>query len=176
MPAAPTTPGTDHQPPSTNHSSGIEIRTALPSDSGGIYQVCVMSIRVGAEGHYSRAQIEAWVNRIDESNLAGKIGRTVFLVAETPRLTIAGFVSLNAATREVEYVYVHPDHLRTGLGRRLIEAIETQARRRKIRKVRLISSLNALGFYERIGFVAEQTIIRTLRGVDVPCVIMSKRL
>jgi GNAT superfamily N-acetyltransferase len=154
----------------------IEIRPAVPADSLGIFEACVKSIRACAEGHYSPKQIDAWEARIEESSFREKISRIPFLVADTPTRSIAGFIALNPSTREVEYVYVHPDYLGSGLGRRLIEAIEILAKRRRLRKLHLVGSLNALGFYEHMGFVAERTIMRTLQDVQIPCVMMSKRL
>ena len=152
------------------------IRKAWPADSRGIYEACIASIRAGGGTHYSPEQVEAWVQRISESSFEKKIPHLDFLVAESADSKIVGFAALNPTNRELEYIYVHPDKLKTGLGRRLIEAIEARANIRRVRRLHLVGSLNAVGFYELMGYRTDRTFVRDLNGVQIPCTMMSKEL
>ena len=49
-------------------------------------------------------------------------------------------------------VFVNPDYLCKGIGTKLMETIENLAKERKIEKVRLNSSINAVDFYEKLGY------------------------
>ena len=49
-------------------------------------------------------------------------------------------------------VFVNPDYLYKGIGTKLMETIENLAKERKIEKLRLNSSINAVDFYEKLGY------------------------
>ena len=152
------------------------IRRAVLCDSVEIYETCVKSIMFSAPTHYSQEQISAWVARIQASTFRRKIPRLHFMVAEAELGVIAGFVALEPITHELEYIYVHPEFQRSGLGRQLLEVAEQHARDQGIRKLHLVGSLNALGFYEHLGFIEDRRILRDLSGTQVPCALMSKEI
>jgi N-acetylglutamate synthase-like GNAT family acetyltransferase len=49
-------------------------------------------------------------------------------------------------------VFVNPENLFKGIGTKLMYTIEDLAKQRKIKKLRLQSSINAVGFYEKLGY------------------------
>ena len=49
-------------------------------------------------------------------------------------------------------VFVNPDYQSKGIGTKLMETIENLAKERKIEKLRLQSSTNAVDFYEKLGY------------------------
>lgn len=49
-------------------------------------------------------------------------------------------------------VFVNPDYQGKGIGTKLMETIENLAKERKIEKLRLNSSINAVDFYEKLGY------------------------
>ena len=49
-------------------------------------------------------------------------------------------------------VFVNPDYHCKGIGTKLMETIENLAKVRKIEKLRLNSSINAVDFYEKLGY------------------------
>jgi len=80
------------------------------------------------------------------------------------------------STEQIRYVYVSPEYQRSGLraGLRILETLEAAARQNGIELVRLHSTPNAVGFYEKAGYSAvpvEDTI-----GHDHPGVEMAKKL
>jgi len=153
-----------------------EIRPAALADSAGVYAACIASIQEGGPKGHTAAEVEAWANRITEARLRSKIESLQFYVAEAAHHGIVGFSALDESTSELAYLYVHPVAMGLGLGRRLVETVECEARRLGLRHLNLVGSLNAVGFYRHIGFVANETIVRDIDGVPIQCVKMSKQL
>jgi len=50
-------------------------------------------------------------------------------------------------------VFVNPEYHSKGIGTKLMETIENLAKKRKIEKLRLESSINAVDFYEKLGYL-----------------------
>ena len=98
----------------------------------------------------------------------------VFFVAEVDR-RVVGFSVLHGD--EVKAVYLHPDHAGRGIGRRLLEAVETEARTTGVAELHLTSTLTSVGFYESCGYAkgAEQQH-PVSGGVMLTCVKFTKRL
>lgn len=88
------------------------------------------------------------------------------LVAEAGG-TIAGFALLDGV--RLEDMYVVPEHRRRGLGRALVDAAAAVTRERGAAVLRLTAAVEALPFYERLGFREESrnlalTLVRREEG------------
>jgi putative acetyltransferase len=160
--------------PSSSNPEAV-FRRARAGDDNGVYACCIRAIRASAVTMYNPAQVDAWAERISKEVMAERFARFDFFVATVNEL-ICGFAALDPVTHELDYLYVDPDYQGLGLGRLLCEQVEAAARARRFRAIHLVASLNALGFYERMGFTKERDMVRNLRGINVPCVLMSKRL
>ena len=78
---------------------------------------------------------------------------------------------------EVTAVYVHPDHVRRGVGSALLDRLEAHARDEGLDALSLTASLNAVPFYERAGYEpAEEVTHATTDEVDLTCVRMETGL
>ncbi len=49
-------------------------------------------------------------------------------------------------------IFVRPDHQKRGIGKKLMEALEKLAKKNGIKEVRLHASINAVEFYEKLGY------------------------
>ena len=88
-----------------------------------------------------------------------------------------GFGVLNQETAEVEAVYVSPGAGRRGIGLEILRKLEERASALGLRVLRLNASLNAVPFYEKAGYVAqERSKYRLLTGVEIACVPMMKAM
>lgn len=81
---------------------------------------------------------------------------------------IIGCCALQVYSRrlaEVRSLAVHPDFVRQGIGRRLVERCQQRARGRRVKQILTVTS--ALGFFEQLGF---STILRERNALfyDVP--------
>lgn len=80
----------------------------------------------------------------------------VLLVARDDDGTALGMAALNIPTAELKRMFVAPEARGTGLGRRLLEAVESAARDRGILTLRLETGepqVAAIALYERAGYV-----------------------
>jgi GNAT superfamily N-acetyltransferase len=59
---------------------------------------------------------------------------------------------------ELEDLFVDPDRMRQGVGRRLIADVEDLARRRGVNRIEVDANPRALGFYEKTGFVVDHVV------------------
>ncbi len=101
----------------------------------------------------------------------------VVLVAEvTGRLV--GFATARALDHEtlaVTDLFVDPDHMRSGVGRALIDAVVAAATKRGRIRIEVEANRHAVAFYGRVGFVPVEevqlefgTALRMVMSLPVP--------
>jgi len=100
---------------------------------------------------------DRWTVETFWSELAGVPETRYYLVAEALDGEIVGYAGLFAGRdqADVQTIAVRPDHQRTGLGRRLLNSLLDEARRRGCREVFLevrAENTAAIRLYERTGF------------------------
>lgn len=156
------------------------MRTAKPEDAEAICHIHVTSVRELCASDYTLEQIEAWVGNLDPEkrcrSMAQNTESEILFVAENNQGVIVGFSSLGQHG-EVNAVYVHPQYTRQGVGRVLLDAVESEAIARHVEKLKLSASTNAQPFYQSCGYQIIEHSFHTLRsGVQIPCVKMEKFL
>lgn len=151
------------------------IRRASPADADAITPVHVASIRTLCAKDYTQEQIDAWAGwKSPEKYRAAMAAGEVFFVAEIDGVVV-GFSVLFGD--EVKAVYVHPDYVGRGIGRRLLEALEAEARSRGVAELKLTSTLTSVRFYESCGYVKGDLHQHPVTGgVTLPCVHFTRRL
>jgi len=153
----------------------VTIRPAKQEDLQSIWRVHTRAIKEVCKNHYSAREIKAWAAVLKPARYRGSIEKGVFFVAVEDE-DIVGFGNLNRDTCEVEAMYVDPDHLRRGVGMKILRNIETVARDCGLTTLRLTSSLNAVPFYQKAGFEPQKHTKYLLPFDKVPCVPMVKEL
>jgi putative acetyltransferase len=152
------------------------IRKARTEDRGAIWRVHISAIKESCAGHYSPEVIQAWIARTQPQNYIAAISSLDFLLAEEHGV-ILGFGILNATHREIQGLYVSPQSAGRGIGTHLMRLLENSAREMGIEQLQLFSSLNAVPFYERLGYQAREELKHQLSpGVERAGVRMEKRL
>ena len=152
------------------------IRRATPEDASSIFRVHIASIRGIRGGFYTEAQLNAWCGNREPASYLRPIAEQFVVVAEVVG-EIAGFAQISIPDATVEAVYVHPRFARQGIGERLLNALETEARSGGLRQLRLQASLNAVPFYTAAGYVPGALGEHEVAGgVTVPCVAMTRAL
>lgn len=133
------------------------------------------SIRAACSREYTAEQVEAWTYQTPvHFRWALLRGDEWYVVAERDE-RIVGFSSLKGDL--LQAIYVDPLELGSGVGRRLVARVEREARRRGTTRLRLKASLNAVGFYRRLGFEGRRNgHLHTLAGIPLPYVAMRKDL
>jgi ribosomal protein S18 acetylase RimI-like enzyme len=131
----------------------LTIRRATQDDKEAIRRAHESAIRGTCASHYPPEVIEIWAGGLRAEKYAEAIDRYEFFVAEEDG-AVVGFGELGQETGEVQGLYVSSEVKGRGVGWRLLCALEERARARGLKSLSLTSSLNAVPFYERAGFVA----------------------
>lgn len=126
--------------------------------------------------HYSQEVVRVWAERLQPEKYAEAIGSNEFFVAEEDGVVV-GFGELDQAGGEIAGLYVSPDVASRGVGQKLLWTLEERARACGLESLHLMSSLNAVSFYERAGFKSLGEMTKTLSpGVERASVRMFKDL
>lgn len=153
----------------------ITIRRAHQEDCESIWQVHIRAIKGMCIGHYSQEEVNLWSSVLKPGRYIKAIARGAFFVA-TEGDAIVGFSNLNQESGEVEAVYVAPSCAGLGVGRRLLQALENEARDAGLTSLRLSASLNAVSFYEKAGYRSQNHSRHLLPFGMVECVPMVKEI
>lgn len=136
--------------------TGTAIRPVRRGDLDTIAEIQEASILTFGRATYSQAEVEAWA-RLGwhyRHQLLDDDG-AFFVAAWSDRLVGVGGWSPDSLEPEIawlRYLFVHPDAVGRGIGRQLVEVVETSARGRQKSTFRVWSSLNATGFYQTLGY------------------------
>lgn len=155
----------------------MRVRRATAADCAPVWAVRARAIRHAAPAHYPPPAVDAWCARRTPADYAEALLASTLVVAEDDDGRVVGFAQLDPAEGVVESVYVDPDFARRGIGRRLVEALEHEARSAGTKRLVLSATRNAVGFYEARGYRREGPVRLALgHGQSIDCELMSKTL
>jgi GNAT superfamily N-acetyltransferase len=133
----------------------IQIRKAAPEDAVAVCHLLRRSItECCVQDHrHDPATLKAWLGNKTPDIVAGwfTIPTNYPLVAERDGQLLG--VALLTQAGKLALCYVLPEAQGQGVGRRLVEGIEAQARAWAISKIRLHSTDTASGFFARRGYL-----------------------
>ncbi|SDK85516.1 GNAT family N-acetyltransferase [Natronorubrum texcoconense] len=165
----------------------VKIREAESTDAESIADVHAASIRDLGPAAYDAEQVRAWLSNVPPEGypLGGPDHHIVVAELEgEDGVEIAGFGLLDCdpdgrddSTGEIGAVYVHPDHVREGIGRAILEALESAASDAGLETLVLTASRNAIEFYRRQGYEGVETVSLEMEaGVGLECLRMRTAL
>ncbi len=154
-----------------------KIRPAQAEDAEGIHLAHIQSIREVCGPFYSQREIAAWGGReFNRSRREADIQNDkVWVVAQQEE--IFGYAHFDQFRGEVLALYLHPQIIKMGYGSQLLNMMEKEAQRQQISRLFLIATLNAIPFYQKMGFtnVGAETSV-TIQGESIRCQKMEKML
>ena len=149
----------------------LRVRQARIADASAICDVHVGSIRMLCAEAYSMDQIEAWAGPKRAEHYVKPISEGRLYVAEVDG-RIAGFAEYEGD--RIHAVYVHPAHVRQGIGTALFHCLTAELRSHGVKRVEFSASLPSVPFYEAMGCVREKEArFRPGAGVEMACLNMS---
>lgn len=139
----------------------VTIRRFRDGEAGALHQVFFKTVREGTGEFYSEVQRRAWAANSRMPTRWIKRLADQFTVVATIEGRIVGFMSM-AANGYVDLAYVLPHHKGLGIGSRLYEEIEAEARNRALTILTTEASHLARPFFKRQGWteVAKQQVER----------------
>lgn len=154
----------------------MNIRPATNYDADKIYELHVSSIKHYCSNFYPEFAITSWVGLKSPAEYKNLPTSRIIVVAEQ-QSEIVGFGMINLDKATIEGLYLKPGWSDKGVGRLLLEKLESIATQNKIDALKANSTLNAVDFYHHMGYIGNEESLFTLSsGVQLRCVVMSKRL
>lgn len=156
-----------------------EIREASPDDASDILNLHVASIREFGPEAYEEEQVAAWAAKDDRT--AGYPHRRSRPLSRRGGGQRRGRIRpFRAGKRRDTCGVRHPDAARTGVGSAILAHLEGYARSSGLTRLESWASLNAVGFYHRMGYrqVREETVGKEHDGreISLPVSVMEKSL
>ncbi|MGH6900431.1 MAG: GNAT family N-acetyltransferase [Geminicoccaceae bacterium] len=161
-------------------ASGLRIRPVGTADLDAVAALQERSIMAFGAPVYGEAKAKAWA-RLGFEFRHDLLGAGGFWVAEREaRIVGVGGWSPDGLEPDLawlRYLFVHPQAVRLGIGRRLVEQAERAARAARRRRLYVWSSLNAVGFYRAVGYRVRRRAHWPIQaGIELDYVLMAKRL
>jgi putative acetyltransferase len=151
------------------------LRPFLPADTPLLAEIFVAAVQELTGDDYGQTQQEAWAAAVDdETQLGKKLAGQLTLVA-TVQNSPVGFASLRGNDR-IDMLYVHPSMAGQGVGAMLVDALEKLAGARGTKTLSVDASDNALDFFRKRGYVAQQRNSANVNGEWLANTTMQKTL
>lgn len=156
-----------------NNTHMVYIRKATRDDARAIWDLRIASILDQCVGYYSNDILEKWTSGEMSDIFLDNVERNYHVAIHFDLIVATGMI--NTQSGKIDAIFVHPDHMRKGLGKMMLHFLEEIARRQGVEKVILESSLNAVDFYRACGFegIAASKYVSP-RGITLDCVSMVK--
>ena len=155
----------------------VNIRAARVNDAVAIYEVHVSSIQKICSTRYNADQIQAWVGEKRPENYVRAMERGEQIIVAEDEREIAGFGGILVNEKTITAIYVHPSFVGKGTGLKILTRLEEIAKKAELDYLNLLSTLNAVSFYEAAGFHKKKSARYSVQGeTELECVHMIKEL
>jgi len=151
----------------------MQIRRFRESDEEEKRELHLKTIKQVNSEDYSEKQIDAWTTFEEDSSFSEE--KILRWVAEENG-EIVGFADYVPEKSKITGVYVHPAHLRKGVGSKLLKKILEDAKKRGLSELRCESSVTARQFYQSHGFKVTKETVHETNGVELDAFEMKKSL
>lgn len=150
------------------------IRRMSPRDAAGMHRIHTRAVTAVCAAFVEPAAVEAWLHgRTAEKYVeAADTGGETFWIAALEDGSVIGFASWRRD--ELVSLFVDPAHHGRGVGRALFDACEKDAAKNGHAPRRLIATLNAVSYYEALGFRQLRKSYREKQGQRIPHIEMTR--
>jgi putative acetyltransferase len=158
--------------------SDISFRRASAEDAEEVLDIKREAIEDLEHWQYSPEQVEVWAPKesyVDTFEQAIEDDRFIVHVAEENGILI-GYGALNVPDERIDAIYVRPDHHGKGIATALVKQLELSAEFQDIGTLTIMAALNAVPFYESVGYWNLEDEVTTIEDVDLELVKMRKNL
>jgi len=157
----------------------LEIRALSVDEMSTARYVVTNSFAKGASGHYSQPQIDAFIAFVRSPQygdlLIGNRAYGAFIDGEMVGVGAWSITEMKSPTARLLAVFVLPLFSGNGIGTRLAEYLEEEARATGYRAQETSALLGARGFFEHLGYhVTGEAIWSLPSGRAIPVAMMRK--
>ncbi|MBB3119090.1 GNAT family N-acetyltransferase [Pseudoduganella violacea] len=153
----------------------ISLHSASAADIPAMWALRTRAVRTSCVSHYAPDIIARWASTSAPDSYLRLLAQGGGLLAREGEVLL-GYAILDTASGEVEAVFVAPEQGGRGVGRRLLAGLEARADALALaRPLFLYAALNAVAFYEAVGFVRRRDAqYAHPAGMQLDCVYMDK--
>jgi GNAT superfamily N-acetyltransferase len=156
--------------PSAAPASAAELRPIGLDDLASVRYIHASSFRMLAAQHYSPEDVDAFTEYVYGVSytdaLAATLHREQLYGAwlENELVGTAGWASADDGRpiARLRFIFVRPLFTGMGLGRRLVLAAEDRARQARFHTFTVYATVNAVGFFSRLGYEIASSGVRPL--------------
>jgi GNAT superfamily N-acetyltransferase len=153
----------------------VLIRYIKPTDYSQTIEVIKRSNRESLGKIYPTKLIDAFCQKYDLENFKVKVQEIHYFVAEnSDKSQILGIIGLK--NNELRTFFVDPDSQGKGVGRKLYDRLETEARKAGVTELILEGSPLGEPIYTHLGFIKIMTIYKERVGIKYTDSYMKKSL
>lgn len=153
----------------------ITLRKARRADAPAAFELRNRAILHGCRHDYTPEQLQLWTSGEFSEKFENTVTHHFHLAEIAARIVGTGMINLH--TGMIDAVFVEPDVMGQGVGKRMMRHLETLARAAGLTEIRLDASLNAAPFYRAQGFEGDEvSLYQSPRGFSLPCIAMVKTI
>ena len=155
----------------------MRVRSYKQGDASDLLVLFFETIRSVNISDYSQVQVKAWAPDLNDWDMIGWEksfqNKFVFVAEENGKLIGFGELEENG---HIDRFYIHKDHIGQGVGLKIYERIELEARTLKLAKLFVEASITAKSFFQKRGFeiVREQEVER--KGILLKNYVMQNKI
>lgn len=156
----------------------MDLRRATPADADDLARIQRRALRERATEAYTDVQLAPMLAPDRELVPPERLAASdhVYVVAERDDRTV-GYGGIHLDDGVLAATFVDPDLASEGIGSAIVERLEALAREHDVETLTTYASLNAEGFYERLGFEpVERVTVGADSDPEIPSVLMRKPL
>ncbi|MFM9845372.1 MAG: GNAT family N-acetyltransferase [Dongiaceae bacterium] len=160
--------------------AGVRLRPFTAEDTAAAIELRNLAFAELAGGAYTAEQLAALRSNRDAAAYGAELALNHIMLAFNGALglvAMGGWIAMpdDATIGRIRKLAVHPAAARHGLGRLMVEDAERRAEETGCKHFIVRASLNAVPFYERLGYrVTSHGVVPTAAGIDVPMAMMEK--
>ncbi len=152
----------------------LKIRKATLKDARKISYLIRGTInKINAKG-YPKKQLEYELNCYTTLKIKEYIKNNLVFCA-VDKEKIIGAIVFNCKEKTLNSLYLKPTYIGKGFGKELMRFIEEQAKKKKIKEIKLYPTKFAQKFYNKLGYKITRRFIGTENG-GFPVIEMRKKL
>ena len=143
-------------------STAYKIRPFKVGDEAAMAAMIAYTLRVSNRDDYTPEYLEGIVNHYPPEYFTDREKDSHFYVLCDGERIIGcgGITGYQGSSTEsfVFSVFIHPDYQGRGLGKMIMDALETDEFFRRVSRTELASSITATGFYRKLGYTYKNEI------------------
>ena len=89
---------------------------------------------------------------------------------------IMGVGAIDISGKKITGLYVRYNRQGGGYGKKLLKYLENYARKKTVNGLKLYSTITSFDFYKSQGYKKIRKVSHVVEGIDLPCVLMTKKL